>query len=180
MRRILYPLFVLSFCLLNASPAAADNSLYETFSRRSEVKVFVSTPTDVSEKKALDPAVLKASIEKALKDRKSIHFKTDAAESEADLAIDAEVKGFLFSESDPVDMLVGVGAAAMDAATIDHYAAAEAMFTVRDVKGGKVLWKEEVRATVTDHTMTEAESLQKISDHLAEQLMRKAFGKKKK
>lgn len=181
MRRATPIVLVLSLSLLHAAFAAAnDSSLYESLSRRSEVKVFVSQPTDVSEKKDLDAAVLKQAIENALGSRKSIHFKAVSAEAEADLAIDTESKGFMFAETDPVDMLVGVGAAAMDAATIDHYGAAEATVTVRDVKKKDTLWKDNVRASVTDHTMTELESRKKVSDKLAEMLMRQAFGKKKK
>ena len=78
-----------------------------------------ASPTDISEKKALEPAVLKQAVEKALQGRKSIHFSVVPTEAEAELTIDTEVNGFTFSETDPVDMLVGVGAAALDAATID-------------------------------------------------------------
>ena len=181
MRRILQGFFVLLFLTGTAASAAAEGSpLYETLSRRSEVKIYVAATTDVSEKKELNAAALKEAVEKALAARKSIHFKVVPAEADADLAVDTEVKGFHFSETDPVDMLVGVGAAAMDAATIDHFAAAEAAFTVREVKPAKTLWKDTLRASVTDHTMTEPESRQKISERLGEMLMREAFGKKKK
>ena len=180
MDRALKTFFILPFLLGSAALASAETpSLYESLSRKSEVKITVATTTDISEKKELDPAVLKDAIEKALTARKSIHFKVVPADA-AELAIDTEVKGFHFSETDPVDMLVGVGGTAMDAATIDHFAASEATFTVRDVKAGTTLWKDTLRASVTHHTMTEAESRQKVSERLAEMLMRAAFGKKKK
>jgi hypothetical protein len=174
--------FLLSvFLFTGPGPAFAQaDSLYETLTRRSEVKVFVWPPSDVSEKKGLDPAVLKEALEKSFSGRKSIHFRTVASASEAELALETQINGFLFSETDPVDMLIGVGAAALDAATQDHFASAEALFTVRDLKSGAVLWKDKVNASVTDHTMTEAESRQKVVDRLAEMLMRTAFGKKKK
>jgi hypothetical protein len=181
MRHTYNSLLLLAFCALTAATAAAEGaSLYESLSRKSEVKIFVSEPKDISEKKALEPSMVKQAVEKALEGRKSIRFKVVPSEAEAELAVDAELKGFLFSETDPIDMLVGVGAAAMDAATQDHYGATEALFTVRDAKNTKVLWKGEVRGSVTDHTMTEPESRQKVSEKLAEQLMREAFGKKKR
>ena len=181
MNRVLKVFLILLFGVSGPALAATDGvSLYETLSRRPEVKVYVALPTDVSERKVLDADVLKRVIEKALQGRKSIHFKVVTEESQAELALDTEVKGFLFTENDPVDMLIGVGVAAMDAAVQDHYAAADALFTVRDTKAGKVLWKDEVRATVTHHTMTEIESYRRVSENLAEQLMRKAFGKKKR
>ena len=179
MRRSL-GLFLFSILLSGGTGDAGTDSLYETYSRRAEVKVFVSIPTDTSDKKALDPAVLKAALEKSFSERKSIHFHPVPSEADADLALDAETQGFIFSESDPVDMLIGVEAAAMDAATVDHFAAADVLFTVREAKGQKVLWKEKLHASVTDHTMTEAESKDKIAGRLGEVLMREAFGKKKR
>jgi hypothetical protein len=101
------------------------------------------------------------------------------SEAEADLALDVEVQGFVFSETDPVDMLAGPAMIAMDAATIDHFAAADALFTLRDVRQPKVLWRQKLHGSVTDHTMTVGESKKKVSDKLGQMLMREAFGRKK-
>lgn len=161
-------------------PAAAGSvSLYDSLRRRFEIAVFVQTPTDGSGKAALDPALLKPALEKAFRERKSLHFKVVSTEAEADLTVDTQIEGFLFSETDPVDMLVGVGAAAMDAAVQDHFASVEATFIICDVKTKQILWKDKLGASVTDHTMTEVESKDKISEKLGVMLMRAAFGKKK-
>ena len=180
MRNRLPVFFALFFVLFSVIPAFAEvNPLYERLSRRPEVKVFVAPPTDISEKKALDPAAVKSALEKAFTERKSIHFKVVPTAEEAEYALDTEVKGFMFTEIDPVDMLVGVGAAALDAATQDHYGATEATFTLRDTKADKTIWKDTLRASVTEHTMTEAESHGRVAEKLGEMLMRTTFGKKK-
>ncbi len=180
MRNRLPVFFALVSVLFSAPALSAEvNPLYEKLSRQSQVKVYVATPTDVSEKKALEPAALKAALEKAFTERKSIHFKVVPAAEEAEYVLDTEVKGFTFSESDPVDMLMGAAAIALDTATIDHYGTTETTFTLKDAKAGRTVWTDTLRASVTDHTMTEAESHVKVSEKLGEMLMRTAFGKKK-
>ena len=142
--------------------AAQTPSLYETYSRSAEVRVCVAaspSQTETESKSLLEAAILKPALEKAFETRKSIHFHVVPSAEEADLALDFDVQGFVFNETDPVDMLMGAAAVAMDAATQDHFSAADVLFTVRDVKAGnKVLWRDKLHASVTDHTMTVDES----------------------
>jgi hypothetical protein len=165
--------------LLTAVPAHSDtNPLYESLSRKKEVKVYVAAPVDPESKLGLDVEVYRESLRKALSGRKSIKFATVDSPAGADILVESEFKGFVFSETDPIDMLVGVGAAAMDAAKQDHYASTEVRMTVKDGSGAQ-RWKDTVRASITDATMTEAESRVRILDRAAELFVREAFGKKK-
>lgn len=167
-----------SFLTFFASTAAAEpNPLYEEFSRGKEVKVFVKVPADSGTSK-LDAERFKTAIENALKGRKSIRFNVVSSEADAKLVIEADIKGFMFSLSDPVDMLVGVGMAAMDAAKIDHFTATDVHFMVQDASGKK-RWDDTVHASITDEKFTEAEAREQILDRVADVFVRSAFGKKK-
>jgi hypothetical protein len=159
-----------------ATPALALNPLYEEFSRVKEVAVYVATPTDNGATK-LDTQAFHKALEDTLKARKSIRFAPVAFEQEAKLVVEADFKGFVFSETDPVDMLVGVGAVAADAAIQDHFASTEVVMTVRE-PSGKVRWTDTVRASITDHSISEADARVKILERAAELFVRAAFGKK--
>ena len=171
---------LLLLCLVSifsASLAVAEpNPLYEKLSRVKEVAVFIKTPSDSGASK-LDAERFRASLEKALKERKSIHFVPATSESDARVVVEADIKGFMFSETDPVDMLAGVGMAAMDAAKIDHFASVDVHMTVKEA--GSAAWDDTVHASITDETMTETESRDRILDRASEVFVRSAFGKNK-
>ena len=162
-----------------SAPAAQDsNPLYEELSRAGEVKVFVALPTDPSEKTGLDLDQFKKALEEELRGRKSIRFSPVASEAESKLVVETQVAGFQFSEHDPIDMLIGAGAAAMDAAKDEHFASLEADFTVRE-PDGRMRWKDRVRATITDAAITEAESRERILPRVSQGFVKEAFGKKR-
>ncbi len=166
------------FLAFSASLASADpNPLYEELSRAKDVKIFVKTPVD-SGATLLDKEGFKKAVEEALKARKSIRFQPVATEAEAKFVIEIDLKGFGFSLTDPVDMLVGVGMAVVDAAKIAHFASSDVQFTVKD-RAGKTRWDGIVHASITDEKMTEEESRQKMPARSAEMFMRAAFGKRK-
>lgn len=171
---------IAAFCVSSALAwAGTADSLYEKYSRAAEVKVFIAQPREVAVSGKIDTAALKKALEKALSERKSIHFKVVESAAEATLTIEADLQGYYFSEQDPVDMLVGVGMAAMDAAKQDHFVRVEADFRVLDAKGGQVLWKDRLIASITDEKMSEDEAKLMILDRAAEVFVRSAFGKKK-
>ncbi len=158
---------------------AETHSLYEKYSRASEVKIFIGQPKEVAISGKIDTTALKKALEKALSERKSIHFKIVESATEAVISIEVDLQGYYFSEHDPVDMLIGVGMAAMDAAKQDHFVRLEADCRVLDAKGGQVLWKDRLTASITDEKMTEDEAKLMILDRTADVFIRSAFGKKK-
>src|SRR5687767_2925733 len=109
---LLMGIFALSFC----RPAEAADSLYEAFSRRGTVKVHVEAPKNATGKDALLIDDLKKKLETALADRKSLRFAIEPSAGTADVIITTEVAELMWTDHDPVDMLVGIGATAMDAA----------------------------------------------------------------
>ena len=176
------PLLIVFVALLAGACAAqaASSSLFEDFSRQKDLRIYVAEPSAASGQIALDPALVKSSIEKALEKRKSVNFRVVPSEAEAEWVIQSELKAFVFSLTDPMDMLIGVTGAAIDAAVQDHFATTEAVFAVRKANAKQAAWSDKLKASVTHHTMTEEESKLKVSEKLAEMLMRSAFGKKKR
>lgn len=164
---------------MTAAPvwAAEKNPLYEQLSRQKEVRVYVAAPVDGGATN-LDPEAFRKAVEEALKNRKSIRFAPVASEAEAQYVVETNIKGFMFSLTDPVDMLAGVGMAAMDAAKVDHFASVDAEMTVREAKG-PVSWKDTIHASITDETMTEEQARERIPARCAELFVRGAFGKNK-
>ena len=162
-----------------SAEAAPPQSLYPELSKKKEVRVFLVPFTDISASKKVDLKDLEVKLAEALQARKSIRFVPVADSSQADILIQAEVKDFYWSDHDPVDMLAGVGMAAMDAAVVEHYAHMNANFTVQDAKTKKMLWKDTVIATLTNKTMTEAESLPLINEDMAKVFVRQCFAKKR-
>lgn len=162
--------------LVWTAPAlAATNPVYEDLSRRPEVGIHISDIKDASGK--ADVAAVKAAVEKALGERKSIKFKV-VGYTDADVRVDISVTDYLYSDHDPVDMLMGTGAIAMDAIKKEHFARLIADVVVLDAPTEKVLWKDRVMATVTKEPMTETEAKDLITADWAKTFIRNAFGKK--
>lgn len=168
----------LALILLSAADAHAA-SLRDTFGRRaSAVAVAVTEPVNNSEDKELQASDLKKALEEKLAARREPKFSVVADPAAAEITVSADIKESIFLEHDPVDKLIGIGGTAWDAATVEHYARLVAVYTVTDVKSGRVLWTDKLMGTVTDKTMTKEESRPKIVARAAEIFIREAFGKK--
>lgn len=157
--------------------SASKNSLYADLSRAGTVAIHVAEPVDKSKEPKADLPGLKAALEKALTERKSVRFAVQPVETGARLRVNAEVTETIWLKDDPIDMLMGVGGTAMDAAVVEHYARMQAVFTVTDVKSGRALWSEDLKATITSNDVTEANFKQKINERMAEVFVIAAFGK---
>ena len=172
-------LFLLVLLLFTSSLFAAQTgSLYAKFQGKT-VKTFVTEVKDATKDREINPKLLKEKIEEALRNRKSIRFEVVQNAADADISIDTEVNEFMWTDHDPIDMLMGVGGTAMDAAQIEDYARLQADMTVTDHRSKKVLWKERVTATVTKKPMPRAESIPLISEDLAKVFMKECFSKKR-
>ena len=165
---------------LLAMPAfgAGSESLYRLFDGKL-VKVYLADVKDSSQTHEVDPKIVKGKLEEALKNRKSIRFQTVDRAEQADLSIETDLKGFFWTDHDPVDMLIGVGAAAMDAAVQEDYARLEADFAVTDVRAHKVLWQNRLTGSVTKKPMPKPDSVPLASEALAKTFLKECFSKKK-
>lgn len=165
------------FTFLMANPSSAEGtSLYRDYAGKGEI-TFKTDLVDKTGKAQVDD--LGSKLEKALVGRKSILFKPAQAGETARLEIHAEITEVFWTDKDPVDMIVGVGMAAMDAIKQDHYARIQANFRITDTLSKRTVWENSVKATVTDATMTEAESGPRVNEALARAFLKEAFSKKR-
>ncbi len=170
-------LFLITAALFLSTHAYAS-TLYESLSHQSSVPFIVETVTDSSKDKKVDTTALKAAVEKALFERKSIHFKQATDSKDAHLKVSIDVKNYYWSDHDPVDMLMGVGGAAMDAAVIEDYAFMQADVRIVDNKD-KMIWSESVTSTITKKDMPADKAIVLINDDFAKSFVKSAFSKKR-
>lgn len=160
-----------------AAHARDEGNLYTRFEGKT-VRVHVALPTDSTAAPRIDPAVLRKEFEEQLAGRKSIRFEPAASAAEADIVVDAEVTEYFWTDHDPVDMLMGVGGAAYDAATKENYARMQAAVSVT-AADGRELWKKKLVATVTGNDMSEDQGPARVSADMAKTFMKEAFSKKR-
>lgn len=173
-------LFFLTVFIYQAQPVfAAPATLYNQFGGKT-VKVFVDEIKDSTQNHKVNPADIRARLSEALTGRKSIRFQMVDSPGNADLVIHVDLKDFFWSNHDPVDMIAGLGATAMDVAVVEDYAKLDADFTVTDARTGKPLWQDRVIATITKKPMSEIESLPLVTEDLAKVFIKQCFGKKRR
>jgi hypothetical protein len=169
-------LFLTSCLLASAGIAHADN-LFDKY-EGTTVKVFVADIKDSTQDHAMDAQTLKTELQKALTERRSIRFLIVPTAAEAQLTIDTNISEFMWSNNDPIDMLVGVGAVAADAAMVEDYARLQAEVIITDQRTSKIVWKDRVLASVTKKPMSQAESLPLVAEKYAKTFIKNCFSKK--
>ena len=180
MKNLKIAMYPLIFLLLAGTGICEMESLYASLSRKAVVSVYVAPPTDVSELKAVDREAFKKALEDTLLARKSIKFQIAPKPSEADLTVDTKITEYYWTDHDPVDMLVGVGGTALDAARVEKYARLQAVLTVTDAKTSRLLWTDKLIATITGDGLTQEEGPARISKDMAEIFVRTCFGKRRR
>ena len=176
LRIVLFVAF-LSFAVFSNAHALETN-LFSRYSGKT-VKVFVADIQDATATRELDLALVKARIEAGLAGRKSITFKVVPTAETADITMETKIISYGWSDHDPIDMLVGVGGTAMDAARIEDYASMQADVTVSDVRSKKPLWKKRLFATITKKPMSKTESLPLVTDNFVKAFIKDCFSKRR-
>ena len=169
---------MLSSAFTVGAVSATPTSLFPLFGGKT-VKVYVADVKDSTDTHEVDALSVKTKLQEALKGRKSIHFEVVEKPQDAAISIEAELKGSLWTDHDPVDMLMGAGMAAMDAATIEDFASVEADIAVSDARTNKILWQDRVRASITKKPMSRGESISLVSGSLAKEFIKECFSKKR-
>ena len=167
----------LSFVCMPDAECRTKKNLYKKFSGKEEVKVYVMNVTDSSGKAKADLRALKETLENALTTRMTINFKVVPDEKEADIIIAADITEFTYMDTDPIDNISGSAAIVYDAMTQEHYVRMQAVFTVTDAKKNKKIWHEKIKATVTDKTMSQDDSIIMANERMVKVFMRDCFGK---
>lgn len=137
-----------------ALPAQADSPSFAWTGAR--LAVYIEPATNQAEAQ-LDPRQLDTALADALTQRKSMIFTLVDRRQDADCTIHAQIRRYEYREQDPVDMIMGWGAVAMDAMKKEPYATTVISVTVTP-NGGQRPWQDEIRGTVTQQGMTEAEA----------------------
>ena len=170
---------IFSIALAPAALAAKPKSPYERFVGKN-VKVYVAPVQDATADKAVDAANLRAQIEEAFKSRKSLSFTVVPTPEESQITVQTEITEFMWTDHDPVDMLMGIGGAALDTAVVEDYARLQANVVVSDTATKKEYWKERVMSTVTKKPMSKTESIPLVSEGFAKTFLREAFSRPKR
>jgi hypothetical protein len=171
---------VLIFCSISITSFshASQDTLFERFEGKS-VKVYIADPVDASKDHKVPPAALKSAIEQGLRDRKSIRFTLVQDPSQADLKIDSSIKGFVWMDHDPVDMLMGTAAIATDAVLVQDFARVDVDWSVSDLKKNKVLWSGSTAGDITKEPMSEADSIPLVTKEVVKSFIRECFGRRR-
>jgi len=170
-------LTLLLFSIQLSNAYCLEPSLFPRFSGKT-VKVFVMDVKSSAQAYDIDPALVKTRIEAVLKERKSIKFQVVPAAQEADITVETQIVGFSWSDHDPVDRLMGIGAAAMDAAVVEDYASMEADVTVSDARSKKPLWQKRLFATITKKPMSKTESVPLVTENFVKVFIKDCFSKR--
>lgn len=168
--------FITSLLYSGEAYARRRGTILDFFEDKYVIKAYVSDMVNSCGDDKIDVKDLKSGIEKALDSRRSHTFKIVSEETEADIIINTEIVEYLWTEEDPVDMIMGI-ATVVDAAVQDNYARMQIVFTVIDAKDGAQLWREKLQSTITNATMTEEESYSMSNENIVKVFIRKLFAK---
>ncbi len=174
-----FKILFLASCLLAATSNSYADNLFPQFNGKT-VTVFVADVKDSTKDREVNSQTLKNELEKALTDRKSIHFQVVPTAEEAQIVIDTDIYEFMWTDHDPIDTLVGVVGTVADAVRIEDYARLQADVTVTHKESQKPIWKERVLATVTKKPMSKIESIPIITEHFVKMFIKDCFSKRRK
>ncbi|MFC1548771.1 hypothetical protein ACFL5E_02285 [Candidatus Omnitrophota bacterium] len=202
MKKILWMVIIVGMVLSIAFPREGIcqprptqiRNLYSVLEDAQEIRVYIAPVTDSSGQASDMLKDTRKTIEEAFISRMSLNFKV-VPEKDADIIITCDIVERIWLEHDPLDSdkLPGTPGLLLDAAMDENYGRIQADVVVkrgpqqtlsRDLgrlrKGGDILWKKQLKATVTRGDMPEEESKPYIEARLAAMILRKCFGKKAK
>ncbi|MFH1553207.1 MAG: hypothetical protein ABID83_06215 [Candidatus Omnitrophota bacterium] len=181
MKRIFTFIFTAGMALVLLFPSEGEcrpkSNLCEMLSRKSVVKTYVADISDSSGKAKADLKHLKKALEDALVTRMTIHFELVPAKENADIIIEGDITEFFYTTEDPIDMIGSSVTLIMDVLSKANYVRMQAIFTVTDAATNKQLWREKIRSTVTNETMTEQQSVPTANARIVKIFMRDCFSK---
>lgn len=157
--------------------AAETGNLYPLFYGKT-VKIHVAEVKDSTKDHETDRKIIKEKLEEALAKRKNIHFQITQDPSEAEIIVNTEVQEFMWTDHDPVDMLIGVVGTVKDIVTVEDYARLQADISMTDTKTHKELWKQRLMATVTKKPMSRKESIPLVTEKFVKVFVRDCFSKR--
>lgn len=189
MKKTLLCLFIISLLLsLAYSYAERLDPMDELIDRDEVLKVYVADVKNSSGNNTVNAENIKFILEKTLSERpprkfdfsgKTINRKFEIVESAslADVVVNSMVIEYLWTDDDPIDIIIGVYAVAYDALTKENYARMQVVFSINDTKSGVLLWEDKIVATITDKNMSEEDSYTQMEERIVKIFMREIFEK---
>ena len=169
----------LALTLICASGYAMSGNLYEyAASKHRAVNIKLDECMVAEGCDAIKSEDLAGAFKKRLLERRTIKFNVVEASEEADLAVSLNVKNFVYSEKDPVDIVQPIGLL-VDLAAVQNYARLEFEVSVSDPAKNKLLWKKSLKATLTKSDMPYEKSIPLITDRAAYVFIKECFGRPK-
>lgn len=156
-----------------AMPAELKNFLDE---HNNTVKIYIELKNSSGDNK-VNISLLKKLLEESFTNRKSYAFVIANTADEADMVLKCDIKEYKWLEVDPVDEVWGIGAAAMDAAISDNYAAMQVETQIVDARHNRVIWNDKVQASVTQHIMPKDSSYELVYPRFVQSLGKELFRK---
>ncbi len=176
-RKVLFVSLIVTLAAFGyASAGTVDVS--RSLDKGNPVKVYISGVTNESGQAQIAPDAFKKVLESSLINRKSMKFEIVPDPASSDFQVQAAIKKYSYSQTDPINSIAGPSALLLDAATTENYAELGVDFTVTSTRDGNIVWKDNVFDYV-EHTMTPDESIPMVSDKVARRFLWKAFGKGK-
>jgi len=118
---LIFAVLMILLCCGEAG-ARSKKGIRGYFEKRDIVKTYVAGIKNSSGDKKLDPKRVKKEIEEALAARRSQKFEILDKESGADIIVYFDIIEYIWTDQDPVDMVVGTIGVAYDVLTKENYA----------------------------------------------------------
>jgi len=175
---ILVVVLALALLLIPPMLVKSDN-LYKFVTDKRSVNIAVNKFEVAESCKDINGSKLAEIFKEALLNRKSVDFNIVKNEKDADLVVSGKVEKFVYSEDDPIDVLIPIGLV-IDLATSQNYARMEFNINVYNPVKNKIVWKKRLKATLNKSNMPRDESLFLIMERAGKIFIRKCFGKLRK
>jgi len=182
MKRILHVFLVVTFfasLFYFGEAHARRKDITDIFDEKGITKACVSDVKNSSGDNNVNVDEIRKNIEKALVERRSHAFEVVTSEASADILIEVDVIEYFWTDKDPVDVVFPPVAAAIDSASVENYARLTANIIVKNAKNGNKMWGDDIRATLTDDTMTKEESYGLIVQRLGKDFVARLCKKPK-
>lgn len=164
--------------LVVLAPAAWSKSdnLYESASHKAVVNVKIEQFSVDENCKEINGEDVVRAFEKVLSGRKSVTFSIVDNLKDADFLISWDIKKFVYSKTDPIDVLIPIGLV-IDLAVNQNYARLEFHASVYDTSKNRVVWENDLKATLTESDMPLEKSIPLIIERAAKVFVRECFGR---
>lgn len=177
-RKIFILIFILQFLSFLTGAAFGITAELKSFLQDyPTVRFYIEMKNSTSDDK-VDKDILKKLLEDGLLARKSHRFVKAEKIEDADLVIKGDIVEYAWAQTDPLDEVWGVGAAAADAVILDNYARMQVRVELIKAKNKSVIWSDKIQSNVTQHVMPKDSSYELVYNRFVKSFMITIFKKR--